>query len=855
MDGSTPTLRAPDETQVVALDTSVSEGAPLDVKLTRFTSAKGALCKSFEIGGDGKIQKTANANFYDGGAEVISIGDFAELAKLLAELTSHQAIGLGIAPAENVRICTKQSQTEGAIARTKGNFAWPEGQGLVCIDADFDLDKYTPETRPIAEAVLNKIEQQGLRETLSECVGLDLDGVGSLEVMSSSGGVVLPNGEEYPASGRHLYLVIENASDAHRFLRALHDRLWARGYGWLRLTSDGKVLTRSLVDVAVASPERLIFEAKPTVHPPLTYSERRPVVVPGGAFKSEVVTSSYRAKIAVKRAVKRSGKFGLKDVVESISASHEITKGDGTRTTVGELFLEGQDVTDLYDPHEGVSYGHTTAVFYFNDGSSGCRLHSQAHGGRTYKPEFDDAWMAANRDNLSARNLDLVEAYRNSGPSLQRDRKRMPYPNTANVVYQLKRDRKLSGLIGYDEFRKRITLMRDAPWGTKAGTEWSDADTTGLAIKLQADLAPRISSGTVHEAVAFVARDNPFNPLQDYLDGLVWDGKPRVENWLSAYLGVEANAYTRVVGKKWLIGAIARAYEPGCKNDNLLILEGEQGAGKSASLRVLAGGEWFTDHVPDLGNKDAQAQIDGIWIAEISELAAMKGAKSLEKIKAFVTHQVDRYRAPYARNPEDHPRTTVFAGTVNPDGTGYLTDQTGNRRFWPVKVGKVDLPALAADRDQIWAESVQLYIDGEQWWLTAEEQRDLATPEQEERRETDEWEEFICRFLFESPSYPNIEETKIHWTARPKPLRAVTVDEILEDALNLDPAKWSRLDQKRVSKVLKSLGFQKDQSKSWRTKGTEDKYDDRDGQRKWWRLPDDIDIEVLQVNESRPPVM
>lgn len=206
------------------------------------------------------------------------------------------------------------------------------------------------------------------------------------------------------------------------------------------------------------------------------------------------------------------------------------------------------------------------------------------------------------------------------------------------------------------------------------------------------------------------ARQQAKHPVREYLDGLKWDGVPRVGSWLSRYLGAEESPLVAEFGRLWLTAAVRRVRQPGCKFDTMLVLEGAQGAGKSTALKILAG-QWFEESVRlSAEPKEMIEQTRGKWVIEVPELSGM-AAREVEHVKALITRTEDTARLAYARSAVTVPRQFVLAATTNDDK--YLRDTTGNRRFWPVKVGEVDLDGLAADRDQVWAEAAAIEARGE----------------------------------------------------------------------------------------------------------------------------------------------
>ena len=387
-----------------------------------------------------------------------------------------------------------------------------------------------------------------------------------------------------------------------------------------------------------------------------------------------------------------------------------------------------------------------------------------------------------------------------------------PERNEANVITALSHDEAFAGTLIFDEFRQEIAVNRPLPWDDHADLPrpWTDADDVRCAEWLQRreiNVAPAL----VARSVGAVARDIRIHPVRDYLHSLRWDGRPRLETWAITYLGAADTRLNRAFGSLWMISAVARILQPGAKADHMLILEGPQGAKKSTALKVLAGADWFTDELAEIGSKDAAQQMRGVWIIEIAELDAL-GRADVSRIKSFLSRTVDRYRPPYERYVIDVPRQCIFAGSVNPDT--YLRDETGNRRFWPVRCGRIDIDALRRDRDQLWAEAMAMYAQGAIWWLADPELIALANAEQEERYQADAWDALIDRWLaFEKRrvnyGYGAWDDWRDEEVERDQPLADVSVGEILHQAIAIDPGRWTRGDQMRVSAFLKTRGWER----------------------------------------------
>jgi predicted P-loop ATPase len=230
------------------------------------------------------------------------------------------------------------------------------------------------------------------------------------------------------------------------------------------------------------------------------------------------------------------------------------------------------------------------------------------------------------------------------------------------------------------------------------------------------------------------ARLNSFHSVRDYLDNLKWDGVERIDKWLTTYGEAQSSEYADAVGALMLVAAVHRIRKPGCKFDEMMVLENEeQGTNKSSALAIMAvQEEWFSDDLPlNLEGKRIIESLQGRWIVEAAELSGMKRA-DIEHLKAFLSRQWDRARLAYARLPSEVPRQSIIVGTTN--SSEYLRDLTGNRRFWPLRVGRFNLEALKRDRDQLWAEAaareatgVSIRLQPELWPKAKAEQEQRLT--------------------------------------------------------------------------------------------------------------------------------
>ncbi|TGE31358.1 virulence-associated E family protein [Desulfosporosinus sp. Sb-LF] len=283
-----------------------------------------------------------------------------------------------------------------------------------------------------------------------------------------------------------------------------------------------------------------------------------------------------------------------------------------------------------------------------------------------------------------------------------------------NIRLILENDPLLRKAVGYNEFAHHNELLRDLAWrGLDRGVCWTDTDDASIRHYLE-HIYGLSHVGKTMDALAVVMEQNRYHPVKDYLRNLQWDGVERLDRLLIDYFGAEDTPYTRAVIRKTLAAAVARVYDPGCKFDYMLLLVGDQGLGKSYLLNRL-GSKWYSDSLTTVVGKEAFEQLQGAWIVEMAELSAAKKA-DIEALKHFISKQEDIFREAYGRRTVAFPRQCVFVGTTNDKEC--LRDRTGNRRFWPVNVGRGQ-QSLWQDLnvDQIWAEAVQAYKSGEELYL------------------------------------------------------------------------------------------------------------------------------------------
>lgn len=385
-----------------------------------------------------------------------------------------------------------------------------------------------------------------------------------------------------------------------------------------------------------------------------------------------------------------------------------------------------------------------------------------------------------------------------------------------NVLIILENDYFLKGRMGYNEFANRAVVLDKLPWSDEINRDWKDDDDAGLRYYIEK--AYDITAvNKILDALALCFKNNSFHPVREYLTSLTWDGVERVETLLVDYLGAEDSLYTRAVTRKHMAGAVARIMQPGIKYDYMLTLSGPQGIGKSSLIRIL-GGDWYNDSLTTVAGKEAYEQLQGSWLMELGELMATKKA-DIETLKQFLSKNEDIYRVAYGRRTSRFPRQCVFWGTSN--DKEFLRDKTGNRRFWPVDCGiekatRDIFKYLPKEKDQIWAEAVELYKAGEKLYLEGTELEEALRQQEDHSEESaktglilEYLDTFIPENWYDLDMYERrnfISGGEFTDTSEATMLRTkVSVIEIWCELLNGDPKQLTPLQSREINDILRSL--------------------------------------------------
>jgi predicted P-loop ATPase len=363
--------------------------------------------------------------------------------------------------------------------------------------------------------------------------------------------------------------------------------------------------------------------------------------------------------------------------------------------------------------------------------------------------------------------------------------------NLDNACRVLQNHPAMAGTIWYDEFHG--TVRRRVDGQTR---DMLDTDKYDLTAWMQRDVRLRkMSDDTVRKAIHLVASRNARNEPLEWLNGLAWDGEPRLATLLRDYFGTTDSAYHAAVGTNFIRSLVARLLRPGAKVDTMPIFQGLQGSFKSQAMEIL-GGDWYAIPTAHVTHKDFFEGLRGVWLMEIPEMDIFTRAE-IGAVKALLSSRMDRYRKSYGELVAKYLRSVVFAGTVNPEKV--LKDPTGARRFWPIACGAIAVEYLRRDRDQIFAEAVADVRAGKSWWHTPEGETLAA---QEAARQIDEWQPIIERHLTHTRQ---TSETSCWWEPRAEPIVAISTGDVLVEALDIPVGRWTHQDQERVANCMRAL--------------------------------------------------
>lgn len=390
-----------------------------------------------------------------------------------------------------------------------------------------------------------------------------------------------------------------------------------------------------------------------------------------------------------------------------------------------------------------------------------------------------------------------------NGVSFVRDKNGKPLKCFYNLLNFFKNpESKLYKVFGFNEFTNEVEFIQPAPWhlGMPRQCGVHDRDLKLLKAHLAVEHGFEMTLSSIEEAVVVISHENKFHPVREYLLSLTWDGVERLDTWLPKYAATKDTPYTRAVGRKVLCAAVGRAAKPGCKFDHILILEGEQGIGKSMMCKAL-GGDWYGDFVIDPHNKDTIQALQGKWVVEMSEMEVTKRAET-QALKAFISRSTDKARLAYSRLAEEYPRQCIFIGTINPEADRtYLKDTTGNRRFWPVHSrAAINFMGLREVRNQLFAEAMLAVNSGEKLFMDTAILERMALVEAGERLSEHPWTEKIEHWLSLPEAVVGLEKGKLR--------EFVTSRQVFVDALGGTDQKFDRRATIVIVNILVALGWE-----------------------------------------------
>ena len=734
------------------------------ISLTRIIGSSGSrLTKKFTLEQDGLIRKEGQPNFFNGTAKTVCIDQLSDIQGITQSLSSRECICTGVYNVDSCSVVTKEKyqkseDTSNIRTRSKDHLHQPE-YSLALLD--YDPDKYMPPTFKCDSA---KVLMDLMVKAMPELEGIGFSAIGS----SSNGIYNNDSGAPYEGGGGlHAYIAIKGV-DMEQLQQLLKVRLWNAGFGYISFARNGAMLERTIIDLSVLSPERLIYEARPVLGEGVGQKERVWTHKAGEVFTgvdtlpdeeitrykdllmearknpdnikfAEQLQNQYRKK-QVKRLIEKKNtspgeaekmiptrsKADLASTTQKLDLNESIEMG-GKVMLVSELVERGHefDGKAMPDPVEGSHYGTGTAKYYHNDGINPC-IHSFAHGVKTiYKiqgkesnPQIDSRSEVLATVAVPVNLNEPLDAESFPHKKQKKDGTYKPLCTIPSVEYLCKG---YGITVQYDVINKETIILIPGVTGITENT----ANTAIESINSLASLN-NMPIGQVARYVAVISDRNPINPVANWITSKPWDGVDRVNtlcDTLTARNGFPDD-FKSILIRKWLISAVAAATVPnGFNGRGVLTLQGAQGMGKTTWVRILMpegllrDRSILTGHHLDPSNKDSQTTAIKHWIVEIGELDS-SFKKDVARLKGFVTLNKDSVRRPYARTDSEYQRRTVFCASVNEEN--FLIDQTGNSRFWTIPLVKIDYKH-DIDMQQVF---VQLYDElhgGATWWLTPDE--------------------------------------------------------------------------------------------------------------------------------------
>lgn len=751
--------------------------SPLGViRFTKFTASPDAtLTKSFSLTSAGSIAKTGQPNFSDGSAETVEIQDLLELPDLLDGLKQNQCISTGIFDTEKCLIVPsgtvpKNRESEAYRSRTKREMQQPV-PGLLLFD--YDPSEYMQETLRCSnvEELIARLET-----AIPELLSVGYVGAGS----SSSGIFREDNGGSYAGGGGfHVYIVV-NTSD----LEALRDwfevKLWLAGLGYIALARNGARLKRTIVDLAVFSQERLIYEAAPILCIGLNrearrWAKRQGIMLDFKPVLSEEERTDFQAKVQT-----ALNEPGLKEKADQIYVAYRqikvsqlsefrgisteaaetlipplspeeresrelrLTENDtleikGQLMSVEALLARGEELdgTPMPDPIEGNAYGLTTAKFYYNDGINPC-IHSFAHGAKTVYRLSGETPIKPATTILTVRPSGSFSV----SPPEPLDPGTFPHQRLSShgEIRLVATIQNIAHLLAGYGIRVEYNVISKKLRISMPGMQSSPENALNVAMSKIISLATlnSISTGSIPSYISTIADHHQVNEVADWITQAPWDGEDRVPAIVATLTTREDFPYElkRTLIYCWLLSAVAAALLPsGFFARGVLTLQGPQGLGKTSWIRRLVTPTMLQDttvllsHHLDAGHKDSVITAVSHWIVELGELDS-SFKKDIARLKGFITGASDKVRRPYAMADSEYQRRTVFCATVNEEN--FLVDTTGNSRWWTLPVTAIDYQHNV-DMQQLFAQLAVDLHNGAQWWLTSQQEVLLAEQNRQHR--------------------------------------------------------------------------------------------------------------------------